>query len=508
MMISLTVALIRDAPLLESSQNVFSGNYFTMAKVPILIVILPQLFCALLQVSGQQSPCHEYFTYIFDPATSQVMGQIQILSPPKNVELYLKVTLSIAVELPTNYVGLLKMAQSKNKFVDQRDNKPLLYHIHFPLTQPLPLLTGIWFNHQLYCSGPHATGEVVTSITLDHTLYLSSVLPNSQISPQQNLNTNFQPNISLSTPQPTVPVYTSTLHTPLTQRPITSSDEIDNNPFLKPPVQPGQSSECGISSPPTIYNSLSSNEIRTSRGQWPWLVAIFRLTTKYELLCVGSILSKKHVITAASCLKSSTESFSPDALMASFGKYLLNQNETGTEYREIAYFTLHPDFNFSSISGDADLAILTMKTPVEFSSTIRPICMWYTSDNLQKVVDKTGYIVWWKEPFTEEPRMAKAPIVSQETCLSSHLQFSSLTSNRTFCAGMRDSNDPCFGSGGSGLMLYDPDTQRYQLRGILSRTVIDPTHFCRHYIVFVDVAKYVSWIYPQISTEQQGPIYL
>ncbi|EFN68358.1 Serine protease gd [Camponotus floridanus] len=477
-----------------------------MAKVPILVVLLLQLLCTLLEVSGQQSPCLEYFTYIFDPATNQVMGQIQILSPPKNVELYLKVTLSIAVELPTNYVGILKVAQSKNKLVDQTD-KPLLYHIYFPLPQPIPQLTGIWFNNQQYCSGPHTTGQVVTSITLDHTLYLSSVLPNSQNSydsSQQNLNTNFQSNISLSTPQPTVPVYTSTSHTPLTQRPITSS-EINKNPLLKPqsPVQPDQqSSECGISSPPIIYNSLSSNDMKTSRSQWPWLVAIFHFRTKYELLCVGSILSKKHVITAASCLKT-TESFSPDALMASFGKYLLNQNETGTEYREIAYFTFHPDFNSSSTSGDADLAILTMKTPVEFSPTIRPICMWYTSVDLQKIVDKTGYIVWWKEPFTEEPRMLKAPIVSQETCLSSHLQFSSLTSNRTFCAGMRDGNGPCFGSGGSGLMLYDPDTQRYQMRGILSRTVREPTNFChgRHYFVFVDVAKYVSWIYPQISTE-------
>jgi len=129
-----------------------------------------------------------------------------------------------------------------------------------------------------------ATGQVVTSITLDHTLY------------QQNLNTNFQPNTFLSTPQPTVPVYTSTLHTPLTQRPITSSDEIDKNPFLRPPPVE-QSSECGISGSPTIYNSLSSNEMKTSRGQWPWLVAIFHLGTEYVFQCLGSILTKKHVIT-------------------------------------------------------------------------------------------------------------------------------------------------------------------------------------------------------------------
>lgn len=72
-----------------------------MAKVPILIALLSQLLCMLLQASGQQSPCSQYFTYISDPATNEVMGQIQIPSPPKNVELHLKVALSIAVALPT-----------------------------------------------------------------------------------------------------------------------------------------------------------------------------------------------------------------------------------------------------------------------------------------------------------------------------------------------------------------------------------------------------------------------
>ncbi|GAB1861508.1 Serine protease gd [Camponotus japonicus] len=480
-----------------------------MAKVPILIVLLPHLLCTLLEVSGQHSPCYEYFTYIIDPATRQWMGQIQIPSAPRNVELYLKVTLSIGVALSTNYVGLLKVAQPKEEFVrmDQRD-KLLLYHIHFPLLEPIPLLTGIWFNHQQYCSGPHATGQVVTFITLDHTLYRSSVLPHSQSSydsPQQNLNTSFQPNIFLSTPQPTVPVYTSTLHTPLTQRPISSSDEIDKNPFLKPPpIQ--QSSECGISSPPITDNSQSSNEMKTaSQRQFSWSVAIlYNITVLYRFLCVGSILTKKHVITVAHCFKAFTRT---DALVASFGKDLLplHPRSSGFIYREIAYFTLHPDYNSSS--ADSDLAIVTLKTPIEFSLTIKPICMWYGSIDLQSVVNMTGYVMG-KEHYIRGFQIMKASIVSQETCLRSHPAFSSVTSNRTFCAGMRYFSGSCLGADGSGLMFYDPTTQRYQLRGIISRFMwrLDNNKWtCNltQYVVFVDVAKHLSWIYQQISTEQQ-----
>ncbi|EFN68359.1 Serine protease gd [Camponotus floridanus] len=453
-----------------------------MAKVPILIVMLPQLFCALLQVSGQQSSCHQYFTYIFDPATNQVMGQIQILSPPKNVELYLKVTLSIAVALPTNYVGLLKVAQSKEEFalMDQRD-KPLLYHIHFPLSHPIPLLTGIWFNDQKYCSGPHATGQVVTSITLDHTLYQSSVLPHSQNSydsPQQNPDINFQSSIFLPNPQPTVPVYTSTLHTPVTQLPkesiavqptITSTDEIDNNPFLRPPpVQQSYIYECGISNQPITnnINPLISKGMKTSPGQWPWLVALFLVKIKFEFQCAGSILTQKHVITAAHCFKLDAQTnIPPSAMLASLGRYRLQEwHEAGSLNIEIASYTLHPDYNHGG-SGDSDLAILTLRTPVEFSPRIKPICMWYDSIDLQSVVDKAGYVVGWGKDelghaYVQEPRMAKVPIVSQESCLWSDQRFVSFTSNRTFCAGMRDGSGPCNGDSGSGLMLYDSSTGR------------------------------------------------
>jgi len=125
---------------------------------------------------------------------------------------------------------------------------------------------------------------------------------------------------------------------------------------------------------------------------------------------------------AARCLSLDGQmNISPNAILVSLGRYrLFSWNEAGSLNREIASYTLHPDYNYRSISGDSDLAILTLKTPVEFSPTIKPICMWYTSADLQRVVNKTGYVVgWgfgnvaWNESYVYEPRMVKAPIVSQ-----------------------------------------------------------------------------------------------
>ncbi|XP_029666355.1 serine protease gd-like isoform X3 [Formica exsecta] len=436
-----------------------------------------------------------------------MMGQIQIPTPPKNVELHLKVALSIAVALSTNYVGQLELAQSKEESVRiVQQGRPLLYHIHFPLRQPNPLLTGIWFNNQQYCSGPRATGHIVTSIMLEHTLYPPNVLPLSQSSdpngsPQQN-------------PPAPLPVYTTSRppnRPVIIQRPttVTLSDGISNNPFLNPPVQQNNNNECGISTHTNNINLLISKGMKTSPGQWPWLAALFIVKLKFEFQCAGSILTNKHVITAAHCFKLDAQTnIPPSAMLVSLGRYQLRDwHQAGSVNMEIASYTLHPDYIHQE-TGDSDLAILTLRTPVEFSPTIKPICLWYGSTDLQSAINKIGYVVGWGRdefgnPYVAEPRMAKVPIVSQEVCLWSDSRFVSFTSNRTFCAGSRDGSGPCNGDSGSGLVLHDAATGRYQLRGIVSRSLYDRDEMTcdlTQYVVFVDVAKYLFWIQQQIST--------
>ncbi|KYN39367.1 Serine protease gd, partial [Trachymyrmex septentrionalis] len=86
-------------------------------------------------------------------------------------------------------------------------------------------------------------------------------------------------------------------------------------------------------------------------------------------------------------------------------------------------------------------------------------------------------------------------------CLRSHPIFVTLTSERNFCAGLRYQS-PCNGDSGSGLVLYDSSTDRYRLRGIVSRSVTGNDFLCdlQRYIVYVNVAKYIPWIQEQIFT--------
>lgn len=105
-------------------------------------------------------------------------------------------------------------------------------------------------------------------------------------------------------------------------------------------------------------------------------------------------------------------------MLVSLGRYRLREwYETGSVNREIASYTIHPDYTHQG-TGDSDLAILILRTPVEFSPTIKPICLWSGSITLQSVVNKSGYVVGWGRdelgnPHLAEPRMARVPIVSQ-----------------------------------------------------------------------------------------------
>ncbi|KAG5330456.1 GD protease, partial [Acromyrmex heyeri] len=271
--------------------------------------------------------------------------------------------------------------------------------------------------------------------------------------------------------------------------------------------------ECGISSRiESTINVLIFNGQKTSPDQWPWLVALFiARNDEYKFQCGGTILSNRHVLTAGHCLTlNSTETIPSNVLIVALGRFKLHEwKEVGTVNREVASYKVHPDYVHTGITSDSDLAILILRTAVEYSPFIRPVCLWSSnSTNLQNIIGKTGYIVGWGEdeaghPYTEEPRMAKVSIASNEDCLWSHPLFVTITSNRTFCAG--SPNIPCNGDSGSGLVLHDETTNRYQLRGVISRSVastrINTKSLCdpTKYVVYVDVAKYLPWIQQQIS---------
>lgn len=458
----------------------------------VSVIVKVALFLRILQLTAEtadQSPCPEYFRYISDSITSEIIGFVEIRSPPKGIPLTLSVKLSIAVALPSKYVGRLELAQPKEQSIREvMQGRPLHYKIHFPLPWPIPILTGLWFNDEHICSGLRVSGPIVTFIVLNHTLYPPS------------LKLNFDSN-PINFPQP-LPNFPSTQdNPPVVYQPITPSPDRSISIANKQ-----NKVECGRSS--TKFNLLVAGGMNASRGQWPWLVAIFVVKKNFEFQCAGTLITNKHIITAAHCLLIDNINLPASTLLVSLGRYRLREwSEEGSVNREIAAYQLHPNYDKGG-NADADLAVLSLREKVEYNDVIRPICLWTGPALLASVVGKSGYVVGWGRDengnrHLQEPRQIKAPIVRQEDCHWSNSDFVLFTSNRTFCAGLRNGSGPCNGDSGSGFVMYDAKTDRYYLRGIVSRSLLNRiTMSCdlNQYIVYVDVAQHLEWVRNMISS--------
>ncbi|XP_036145151.1 chymotrypsin-like elastase family member 2A isoform X1 [Monomorium pharaonis] len=497
--------IIMFADLLVTYQH---RRLLEMVKISILIALLLQLGTT---VEGAQ--CPDFYSLINRPGTNEIIGQIQIRSSPNtNQQHTLKVGFNTNPLLHKKPIARIEVAESEQAFFQAAEQgKPLLYHIFFPVGQPIPRLTEIWFNNVQFCN--QETLNFQTTKEIEKIVYSPSTESSSTTvaSPTQN------------------------------QSPPSFSTGIGNNPFLNPtrqdspmhpgpPIQPVRQNppivslqdvttvvndviECGV---PSIRYSESPNPLvvggeRTREGEWPWLAALFAATRieNFQFQCGASVLTNKHVITAAHCLKMNNynnDTLPPTVLLVALGRFnLTHWRERGSMNREVARYVIHPDYAHY-LSGDSDLAILILRRPVEYSLAIRPICLWPDhSTDIQHVINKTGYVVGWGEdagqPYTEDPRMVRVPIVGQETCLRSDKVFWDLTSVRTFCAGWLNLKGPCNGDSGSGFVMYDATARHYMLRGIVSRSTLNDAHLCdlRKYVVYVDVAKYLIWIREQIS---------
>lgn len=68
------------------------------------------------------------------------------------------------------YVGRLELATSKEQSIKAvNEGRPLSYKIHFPLPQPIPLLSSLWFNDQFICFGPRG---MYTFSKINHALFI------------------------------------------------------------------------------------------------------------------------------------------------------------------------------------------------------------------------------------------------------------------------------------------------------------------------------------------------
>ena len=105
----------------------------------------------------------------------------------------------------------------------------------------------------------------------------------------------------------------------------------------------------------------------TEVNEYPWQVGLVFPSSKVPW-CGGSIISDRHIMTAAHC----TAGKSISSISVLLGEH--DTTDSVADIRTISAITDHPSYNASN-SWAYDFSILTLCSPITFSRTMAPVCL-------------------------------------------------------------------------------------------------------------------------------------
>ncbi|XP_037579001.1 vitamin K-dependent protein C isoform X1 [Dermacentor silvarum] len=184
----------------------------------------------------------------------------------------------------------------------------------------------------------------------------------------------------------------------------------------------------------------------------PWLVAIF---DKYnDFICVGSLVSPRHVLTAAHCCDGQK------SLSVKTGVHRL----TDGPHQAVQRCHMHPHYRKRNLAND--IALLELAISVNYNEFQRPICLPLDAKDL---VGKDGVIAGWgRESYggrdRQTPKEASVPFVSQSECTT---KYGAIILESNVCAG-GNAEDACQGDSGGPLMSSAHAPNRVVQMGIVS----------------------------------------
>ncbi|XP_032786548.2 chymotrypsin-2 [Daphnia magna] len=234
-----------------------------------------------------------------------------------------------------------------------------------------------------------------------------------------------------------------------------------------------------------ISNSAGSRIVNgklSALGEFPFMIGIMR---GKNVFCGGSLLDANHVLTAAHCVSG----LSPQNILELtiiLGAVELTDPKRVT--RRVKSVIRHRQFDNRKLRND--IALLTLDSPVEFSSVISPVCL---HDNVTHgYVGKDVVTAGWGRTYYKGP---KSPVLQKVT-----LQLKSLDDCRKnlgvqspggvpdhYICAWAPTRDSCAGDSGGPLMLAEDGCQI----GVVSWGIGCATNT---YGVYTRISSFRDWI--------------
>ncbi|XP_071530688.1 venom protease-like [Panulirus ornatus] len=201
--------------------------------------------------------------------------------------------------------------------------------------------------------------------------------------------------------------------------------------------------------------------VQTSPGEYPWLVSLFH---RRKLYCSATLVTDRHLITAAHCLKRVTKA-SMDIVLGMYNK--TNPNEATRQVRKAEQWWAHKDFERRSFNND--IGIILLNESVTITKYVRPVCLPESLD--RDYVGEMGIVAGWgRQSEDGKPstilREVSVPIMSNAECKTTKYKPQEITSNM-MCAGYTEGKiDACQGDSG-GPLVFDNGAS-FDIIGVVS----------------------------------------
>uniref|UniRef100_UPI00398EFEE9 transmembrane protease serine 5-like n=1 Tax=Pristiophorus japonicus TaxID=55135 RepID=UPI00398EFEE9 len=227
-------------------------------------------------------------------------------------------------------------------------------------------------------------------------------------------------------------------------------------------------------------------------GNWPWQVTMYY---NYKHVCGGSIIDQYWIITAAHCVHRLPIAHNWRLYAGIVDRQvLLYTSLTVYVVEKIIYSN-----NYDHSTHDYDIALMKLKNPIEFSNTVRAICLPRYHHHV--ALGKECWISGWGHASAGAYEVenllkeASVPLISTERCNSSCM-YNGAISPRMMCAGYKEGKvDACQGDSGGPLVCED--VQAWHLTGVVSWGI--GCAEANHPGVYAKVSEFLEWIYSVIE---------
>ncbi|CAH1390540.1 unnamed protein product [Nezara viridula] len=228
-------------------------------------------------------------------------------------------------------------------------------------------------------------------------------------------------------------------------------------PEVTQEITPFQDEACGVPDAPK-FRVVGGTE--SLPGRWPWMTAIYlHGPRRTEFWCGGSLISMKHVLTAAHCTRDTRQKpFHARQFTVRVGDIDLRRDDEPSSPQTIGVAEVRAHPKFSRVGFYNDIAVLVLDRPARRNRYVRSLCLPPPSMSNELYVGRTPTVVGWGTTYyggkeSQVQRQVEIPVWRNEDCDKTYFQ----PINENFiCAGLKEGGkDACQGDSGGPLMLRD-----------------------------------------------------